>query len=40
MANTCCHIKVNKPLNDNIHRPHVTSSRENKTTASMQNPQT
>jgi len=32
--------KVNKLLNDNIHRPNVTSLRENKTTASMKNPQT
>ena len=32
--------KVNKRLNDNIHRPNFRSLRENKTTASMKNPQT
>jgi hypothetical protein len=32
--------KVNKLLNDSIHTPNVTSLQENKTTASMKNPQT
>jgi hypothetical protein len=31
--------KINKHLNDNIHRPNVTSLRENETTASKKNPQ-